>query len=393
MPRWFSGAAVLALSALVATLWAGASLAQGGEPQPIDGLDSEELARFEAGRDVFVSVHGPGEGLGPVFNGRACAECHAAPGPGGSSADEKHQVLLFGRTDFNGGFDPLTQYGGPVRSQLSLRRELPGCGLAPETAPKEANVKSHRQPSPLYGLGLLEAIPDEVILAQIEIGAAADPGEVRGRANVVDGRVGRFGWKAQSATLEQFVGQALNDELGITNPLAPDEVTSWRGSMPEACDALPDPDDDGARLAALVDFITMLAPQPRVADSDAIRYGEAVFHQVGCAVCHTPSLPSGSNPIAALSEREVPLYSDLLIHDLGEYLGDDVVQGEAGSTDWRTTPLWGLGRKNLFLHDGRTSDLRQVIDLHTGEARATRYRLRQRPKSDTDSLIEFLRSL
>src|SRR6266508_5596696 len=137
-----TGAAVLVLSCLVAMTWAGAAVGQNGDPQPIDGLESEELARFEAGRDVFVSIHGPGEGLGPVFNGRACAECHAAPGPGGSSPDEKNQVLLFGRTDFNGGFDPLTQLGGPVRSQLSLRRELPGCGLAAETVPKEANVKS-----------------------------------------------------------------------------------------------------------------------------------------------------------------------------------------------------------------------------------------------------------
>ena len=366
---------------------------QAGDPQPIEGIGPDELGRFAAGRDVFTKVHGVGDGLGPVFNGRACAECHAAPGPGGSSADLQHQVVLFGRNDYNGGFDPLSQYGGPLRGQRTIRNELPGCRIPGETVPKEANVKAHRQPAPLYGLGLIDAIPDEVILAQVEAGAAADPGEVRGRANMVDGRVGRFGWKAQAATLEQFVGAALAEELGVTNPVVPEEPAARRGPVPGGCDPVPDPEDDGARLGALVDFVRMLAPQGRVADSDQIRRGEAVFHAVGCAACHTPSLRTGPSPIAALGERDVPLYSDLLIHDLGEYLGDDVVQGEARGMDWRTTPLWGLGRKSLYLHDGRATDLRQAIEAHSGEGRAARYRLRQRSKGDLTDLIEFLRSL
>ena len=166
-----------------------------------------------------------------------------------------------------------------------------------------------------------------------------------------------------------------------------------RGPVPSACDPLADPEDDGSRLAALVDFVRLLGPQSRQADSDAVRHGAEIFQAVGCAACHTPSLPSGPSNMAALSERDVPLFSDLLLHEMGEYLADDVVQGGAGGTDWRTTPLWGLARKTRYMHDGRTTDLRQAIEYHSGEGRAARYRLRKRPRSDVEDLLAFLRSL
>jgi CxxC motif-containing protein (DUF1111 family) len=366
---------------------------EGGAPQPLDGLSSEELERFEAGGQQFARVHGVADGLGPLFNGRSCAECHASPGPGGSDSGVSRQVVLFGRLEADGRFDVLRAEGGPVRQQRSIREELPGCRVTGEKLPPEANVKSHRQPAPLYGLGLIEAIPDDVILAQVKAGAAADPGEVYGRVNMVGGRVGRFGWKAQEATLERFIGQALAEELGRTNLLVTEEPTAQAGPIPEGCDVAADPEDDGWQLAALLDFVTLLAPAPRSFETGAAQRGAAVFQQVGCAACHTPSLPTGPSPIATLNEREAPLYSDLLIHDMGEYLADGTVQGQAGPTEWRTTPLWGLSRKTLYLHDGRTSDLKQVIDLHTGEARAARYRLRQRPKSDLEDLLAFLRTL
>jgi CxxC motif-containing protein (DUF1111 family) len=392
LPRVVVLALLLAGCGLIG-LSTGPVVGQGFEPVPIEGVGPDEQARFAAGRGVFEQVHGVGDGLGPFFNARACAECHASPGPGGSNSTVNNQVVIFGRSDHAGGFDPLPHLGGPVRSQLSVRNELPGCGLRGEELPKEANVKAHRQPAPLYGLGLIEAIPDEVIVAQVEAGASADYGEVRGRPSIVDGRVGRFGWKAQAATLEQFIGRAMAEELGITNPVAPEESAAWRGGAAAGCDPLPDPEDDGARLAALVDFVALLAPPGRSGDPGAVAYGEAVFHQVGCAACHTPSLRTGPHPIAALSEREAPLYSDLLIHEMGEYLADETVQGGARSTDWRTTPLWGLGRKTLFLHDGRTADLREAIEAHSGEGRAARYRLRQRPKGDVEALVAFLKSL
>jgi CxxC motif-containing protein (DUF1111 family) len=376
------------VSAIVAAVAFGRVPVSGQDgASPISGVGPDELDRFAAGLDTFTHEHSVDEGLGPFFNGRSCAECHGSPGPGGSSATEQHQVMLFGRSDGAGGFDPLLQLGGPVRSQ----RRIPGCDMQAEAAPREANVKSHRQPPPLYGLGLIDAVPEEVIVAQVEAGAAADPGEVRGRVNYIGDRIGRFGWKAQAATLEEFVSGSLRNELGITNPGAPQEASSWRGAG--ACDPLEDPDDDGTRVRALVDFLLLLGPPDRSQDPEAVQHGEYVFHQVGCGACHVPALRTGGSSEAALAERDVPLYSDLLIHDMGEYLADDVVQGAAGSADWRTTPLWGLGKKARYLHDGRTTDLREVIELHSGEGRAARYRLRARPRSDVNALIEFLRSL
>jgi CxxC motif-containing protein (DUF1111 family) len=124
-----------------------------------------------------------------------------------------------------------------------------------------------------------------------------------------------------------------------------------------------------------------------------VQEGEYLFQAVGCAGCHTPSLRTGPSPIAALADQDVPLYSDLLIHDLGEYLADGIHQGNAGGPDWRTTPLWGLGRRLWYLHDARATDLRTVLELHNGEARAARDRLFKRPRNDLQDLLAFLRSL
>jgi hypothetical protein len=174
--RWLAAA----LSAVVVATVAAALPARGGGDvgSPLDGLSDEELARFEAGRAAFSEPLSAATGLGPVFNGRACAECHADPAPGGSNLTTAHQVVLFGRQDFNGGFDPLIQLGGPFRSQRSVKEELPGCNLGGEKVPKEANVMSHRQPPALYGLGHITAIPDEVNYAQNKQVTQAHPADV-----------------------------------------------------------------------------------------------------------------------------------------------------------------------------------------------------------------------
>jgi CxxC motif-containing protein (DUF1111 family) len=152
--------------------------------------------------------------------------------------------------------------------------------------------------------------------------------------------------------------------------------------------------DDGTQLKELVDFVLLLSPYPReLEESNDIRRGRQLFEQAGCVACHTPSLRTGTHAVEALSERDVQLYSDLLIHDLGEHLIDYMVQGAAGAADWRTTPLWGLSRKERYLHDGRTRDLEEVIELHSGEARAARARFRRLPEEDKHDLLEFLKSL
>jgi CxxC motif-containing protein (DUF1111 family) len=363
------------------------------DPQPLGELDDEQLDRYDAGAQLFFKEFGVDDGLGPVYNGRSCVECHLSPGGGGGDDGKDHQVVVFGRSDFAGGFDPLASAGGPIRSERSVKGQLSSCDLQGEVEPKEANVKSHRQPPPLYGAGLIDSIPDEVIIKQIEKGAKKDPGEVRGKANMIDGRVGRFGWKAQYATLRQVVGQQMADQIGITNQVVGTEPAAARGAVPKACDPVKDPDDSGDDLAALTDFLTYLAPLGRGDVSSDGDHGADVFDSLGCVACHTPTLKTGSSQIPALNEKDVPLYSDLLLHDMGDLLADEVGEGQAGSTFWRTTPLWGLGERQRYLHDGRTTSLRQVIEAHAGEALAARARFRKLKSGDADDLFAFLRSL
>jgi CxxC motif-containing protein (DUF1111 family) len=356
---------------------------------PLPGLAPDQQARFEAGAAIFSKVHGPEDGLGPLFNGRACAECHSLPGPGGADKTRNHLIVRIGR-EAGDHYDDLAELGGPVLARYSVASLLPGCGLHGEKSPRAATSSSERQPPALFGLGLVAAIPDETLAALAA--EQAGSGDVAGRVNRVDGAVGRFGLKAQFPSLEAFISDALRNELGITNPRLPDEKpTAQAGGS--ACDLRPDLEDDGAAVAMLTDFVTLLAPPPRGPVGAAERRGEAIFHEVGCASCHTPSLRTGPGPVAALADRDVPLYADLLLHDLGEYVADGIRQGAAGGSDWRTPPLWGLGRRLWFMHDGRATDLRTAVELHGGEAKASRDRLFERKRDDLQDLLTFLRSL
>ncbi len=357
---------------------------------PLPGLTPEELSRFEAGAAVFSKVHGPEDGLGPLFNGRACAECHALPAPGGADKTRNHLIVRIGR-ESGDRYDDLVEVGGPVLARHSVASLLPGCGVDGEKKPKAATAVSERHPSALFGLGLVAAIPSETLEA-LAAQQQASGGDVAGRVNRAGGEIGRFGLKAQFPTLEGFIADALRNELGITNPRLPDEKPGAQSGGP-ACDLRPDLEDDGAAVGMLTDFVTLLAPPPRGPVGAAERRGEAVFHEVGCTGCHVPSLRTGPSPIAALSDRDVPLYSDLLIHDMGEYVADGIRQGDAEGSDWRTPPLWGLGRRLWFLHDGRATDLRTAVELHNGEAKDSRDRLFERKRDDLQDVLTFLRSL
>ena len=356
----------------------------------VPGLTEEEQARFDFGAAIFAKVHGPEDGLGPLYNGRACAECHAHPSLGGGDRTKDHQIKRIGR-DADGRYDDLVEFGGPVLGRRSVREVLPSCRLSGEKSPKQMTGFSERQPPPLFGLGLISAIPDETLLALAD-SQQGHPDGIAGRVNRVEDGVGRFGQKAQFATLERFIAEAQRNELGITNPLFPEEKPS-AAPVPDGCDLRPDLEDDGTALAALVDFVTLLAPPAPGPRGPTEERGALIFEQVGCATCHVPSLRTGPHPIAALSEQEVQLYSDLLLHDMGIYVEDGVRQGEAGGTDWRTPPLWGLGQKVWYLHDGRAADLRTALELHNGEAKPIRNRLFARPRGDLQDLLAFLRSL
>ena len=335
--------------------------------------------RIANGARVFAARFSPEDGLGPLYNAQSCLDCHQSPAAGGMGKDGLAIVSRVGRFDGNR-FDPLSGRGGPVARAHTIAELGFACDL-PRGPPARANLISLRNAPALYGLGLVDSIPDAVIRA-----GAVDKGDVNGRVNLVrdlEGKdhVGRFGWKADTATLEQFVGEAFRNELGITNPLAPLDLVASPGCRSGKATAL---DDDGTLVAAVTAYLAAL-PAPTSRASDAEERGETLFSAVGCADCHTPALRS--------SAGEVPLYSDLLLHDMGPLLNDNVIEGSANGADWRTTPLWGLGTRQRFLHDGRAVSVREAILVHGGEGSAAVERFRRSSADDQAALLQFLAGL
>lgn len=356
-------------------------IAAGGWWTAAGPVGADELsARGEA---IFSQHFGPEQGLGPLYNERACVSCHSEPVPGGVGPNGLSVVLRVGRLTSDG-FDPLIGRGGPVSRAHSVA-ELGSACTARAGIPPEANLTSVRNAPALFGLGLIDRVPDEVLLGL----AANQPAGLRGRANLIADaagrmRVGRFGWKADTATLEQFVADAFRNEHGLTNPLAPDDAPPIPVGAEAACGLGGGLDDDGSRVAAVTAFVASLGPlAPLAGEPDPP--GAAVFGAIGCAGCHLPRL--------ATEQGELPLYSDLLIHDLGGVLNDGVPQGQATGADWRTTPLWGLSRRPRLLHDGRAQSVRAAILAHGGEAEPSVQRYRALEPAARDSLLAFLAGL
>ncbi len=284
-----------------------------------------------------------------------------------------------------------------------------------------------RIPAPVFGAGLIEAIPDSAILANMKanahlkkpLGISGHPNaHLSGNANrsANDGTITRFGWKAQNKSLLLFSGEAYNVEMGITNQLFPQERDETAGCI---FDATPDdtlnftPDTTTAPtpnssvisdIEAFANFMRMLAPPTPAPETPSTVRGRAWFEKIGCALCHTPSFTTGkmiasgssTNPSAALSNQPVNLFSDLLVHNMGTRLADGITQGSAGPDEFRTAPLWGVGQRIFFLHDGRTTDLVEAIEDHRSRGseankiidRFNRLTVRQRQE-----IIDFLRSL
>lgn len=346
-----------------------------GVPMPA-GLSPEEEVAFREAVLAFTRVETPESGLGPVFNGASCAECHSSPGAGGSS---KRVVTLIARRGGDA-YDPLVEHGGPLIQTQGIR--TPGCSVPNEPVPPDAAI-SRRETPPLYGLGLIAALPDAAILAN-EDPDDRDGDGISGRANRVEGAVGRFGWKAEQPTLEGFVAKSLLEEIGITSPVHPDEVRAMGKETP--CDRVADPEDDGRHLAALVRFVRMLPPLPAGERGEREARGEKLFRERGCAGCHVETLGGGDTaPVAA--------YSDFLLHDMGAELADGVVAGTASGREFRTAPLWGAKHSAPYMHDGRAPTLLDAIGLHDGEAAAARERFRALAPDDRAALIAFIESL
>ena len=357
----------------------------------LPGLTEPDLTAFGEGLAEFSEVETVEDGLGPVFNGKSCAECHAVPSVGGSEPNVGvARETRIGRL-FKGVFDPLdgsvsVDRGGGLLQQRAIN--LPGCPLKGEVVPPEATFVSLRNSPPLFGAGLMEAIPEATILLNKSNG---------GRANYVfnpDGNgteLGRFGWKAQVATLHQFAGDAYLNEMGITNPSFPHENRPQGESIPPGCDTPLDPEDDGSGVTGFTNFMRFLAPAPRRPITAQVRQGERVFSEIGCASCHVPTMMTGPNSVAALSNKRVNLFSDLLLHDVGT--GDGIEQGEAKGSEFRTAPLWGLSRRVRFMHDGGSRSIEDAILRHGGQAQNAVSGFGRLSSSDHDALLAFLGSL
>lgn len=410
-----------------------------GAGDAIAGLTSGETAAFQAGLEQFgetQSVTGTvpdtESGLGPRFNLDSCAGCHSQPAIGGSSPAVNPQVEMATKEGANNIVPFFVTLDGPVREArfkyrrdgsrdggvtnlytIAGRSDAPGCHLEqPDFAGAAASHNLiFRIPTPVFGAGLIGAISDATILDNREAFHAAKHARgISGRANRSgnDGSVTRFGWKAQNKSLPIFAGEAYNVEQGVTNEFFPDE----REQKPD-CQFNATPEsrpnlDTTDPLEALSDtvkfalFMQFLAPPTPASATPSINKGRALFSSIGCALCHTPSLPTGSSSTVALSGKEARLYSDLLLHGMGPGLADDILQGGAKGDEFRTAPLWGLGKRIFFLHDGRARNLRQAINAHASpgngqfpasEANAVISEFHALTETQKQDLFNFLRSL
>jgi CxxC motif-containing protein (DUF1111 family) len=387
-----------------------------GAGGPFSTLSADEKAFFTSAQVVFREVNSvsgtiPGEagtGLGPTFNLNSCAGCHAQPATGGTSpAPFSPQVpvpnpqiavaTLDGATNT---IPPFISANGPVRearfiavdpTQLASpldggvhglftikgRRDAPGCNLAqPDFNFQLANANvSFRIPTPVFGLGLVENTPDATLQANLAANASQKASlGIGGRLNTTgnDGTVTRFGWKAQNKSLEIFAGEAYNVESGVSNEVFPNERSAVPGCVFNAT-----PEDHASigagGSATLSDvsnfagFMRLTAPPTPTTHTSSELNGQALFSSIGCALCHSVSLTTAASPFTGMGGVTYHPYSDIALHHMGTDLLDGVMQGGAGPDEFRTAPLWGVGQRLFFLHDGRTSNLLTAILSHADD--------------------------
>src|SRR6266481_2149338 len=381
-----------------------------GAGQGFANLTAGEAALFNGNaRAQFEETEGVADGLGPRFNLDSCVGCHSQPASGGSSPAVNPEVAVataFGATNTVPSF--ITANGparevrfianadntpsGGVQDLFTItgRSDAPAnCSLTqPDFATANANNNAiFRIPTPTFGSGLMEALNDTTIVNNLAANATAKANlGIKGRVNRNgnDGTVTRFGWKAQNKSLLIFAGEAYNVEVGISN----ENFTQDREENP-ACNTVPEPNDtttinaDGTTVESnIVDFMAFMKfldqPTPAsngyttangtVVSAASIANGRTQFTNVGCHLCHTPSLTTGNSSTFALNNVQANLFSDLAVHHMGDNLADGINQGGAGPDEFRSAPLWGVGQRIFFLHDGRTTDIQAAIRAHAGEA-------------------------
>ena len=413
------------------------------------------LARFGAVEVVSganVSALQVGNGLGPRFNSSSCQSCHAQPNVGGSSPARNPLIGIATADGADNAVPWFLAPNGPVREArfvesngvkdggvhnlfvVTGRYDAGSCAITQPTFTPAGNPVSgqggnpnvvFRIPTPIFGTGLIEAISDSAILANAAANAAdKNQTGVKGHPNAIlggntnlsanDGTITRFGWKAQNKSLLMFAGEAYNVEMGISNQLFPQE----RDETPTCRPYASTPEDTNnftltpgspavavlSDIEAFANFMRMLAPPTPAPDTPSIVEGRAQFIATGCALCHTPSFTTGRaiatgssvNPSPAMSSQTANLYSDLLVHHMGQALADGITQGAAGPDEFRTAPLWGIGQRVFFLHDGRTSDLLAAIEAHRSqrsEANGVIQRFNNLGQNQQQDILNFLRAL
>jgi CxxC motif-containing protein (DUF1111 family) len=383
---------------------------------PIDGLTPAQTAIFAEGDEEFNRTFSSGEGAGPMFVASACGSCHVGDGKGHPAFN----LTRFGRM-VDGGFDPMRPLGGPQVQNRAVQRYI--AEVVPTTA---TGVAVFTAPA-VTGLGLLEAVDDttllrladpddldadgisgrvqlldesDLIVEVTSLDAVADEGGPT-RGVPIDGKfIGRFGKKGVTVNLLHQTVTAYHQDMGLTTDLVPQDLINRQvGAF--ASDDVPDPEVGSSTVSAVVFYLKTLRPPPRrnAADAD-VTAGESLFSQAGCARCHLPALRTGAAPVGPLNQVEFHPYTDLLLHDMGPELDDGYTEGIALTSEWRTAPLWGVGvaaasqggRMHL-LHDGRAPGFREAIELHGGEASASRAAFQAFTPAEQEQLFRFLESL
>lgn len=357
---------------------------------PIVGLDAAWVARFKRGDALFDQTHPEGDGLGPLYIRSSCGACHEA-GARGPGFVEK-----------------IVPGDGVVLPYGVTRRPFVTAGATTPIEPPPSATTTARLPPSVFGRGYLDAVEDAEIL-RVEAEQAKRTDGIHGRAHrliyaseisadpafstLTKGAmaIGRFGLKARVATLDDFSADAYQGDMGLTSPLRPVELTNPDGITDDARAGVDLPLDVVADVAAYMRLLAIprrAAPDPRAVE---------LFAAVSCAVCHTPTLRTRADwPVPELAGIDAPIYSDLLLHDMGDALADGVTDLAAGPRDWKTAPLIGLRHQRALMHDGRAKTVEAAIDAHAGpgsEAAASVAAFRALSASDQTSLIAFVRSL
>ena len=372
---------------------------------PIEELSLAQKATFAAGDEAFGEVFTKESGLGPVFNMPSCASCHAGDGKGHPATN----LTRFGRDTGGGHFDYMESQGGPQLQDRSIP------GYPAETLPTGTTGVSVRSAPIVAGIGFLEAVPDSALLALADPDDADGDG-ISGRPNYVSAPdffipkphhkpiganyIGRFGRKATTIDLLHQTAVAYIDDMGITSDFFSSDLHNPLAGQFSG-DGVADPEVGSATVANVVFYLrTLKVPAPRDEDDSDVQAGRGLFSEIGCAGCHVPQLTTGESDIDVLANKTFSPYTDLLLHDMGDELADHYPEGEATGREWRTTPLWGLGLIQdtiggipFYLHDGRTSDLKEVIRLHGGEAANSRGAFMALSGDEQSQIIKFLESL